>query len=378
MTACPPPLSRALLRAAATAALLAALLGPARARADEVKLVRRPVFRNVQVTDYRDGRLHFRGVSRQTLRKPIAEVEWIRIDGWPELNLAERPPDPDMPTAPQYELLIRQTAEPWQIDLLRIRHAQALDRERPLNEALPAYLKLLADRVPGAAAARPRHPDPAGSAGHAAARARLRTARSLGQYRTFQQDLLLLELELLLWDQVSPLPRPFSQWARTPAEQTPPAPEPEAESDAPPAMFADVPLVVEGAPRLPPDSFVYQAIDEALDLDDRPAARAWIERVTPFAAEDDPGLALRVARLALAESPGDAVPLLETLRESNADLPSGALATYYVGLAFQRLERPAAAEDAWRALLRHRGADERLRAFARARLGLSAPTREQP
>ena len=57
---------------------------------DTVKLNDRPAFRNVSISDFRDNLLVFRGVSGEYLKKPLAEVEWLAIDGRPHLTAAER------------------------------------------------------------------------------------------------------------------------------------------------------------------------------------------------------------------------------------------------------------------------------------------------
>jgi len=92
---CSPPARRHWrIELARSLAVLAAgvLTGvmPARVRADVVAASDRPAVVNVEVLALRDGELQYRFSTGRTASRPIHEIDYLQISGWPLFNLAEK------------------------------------------------------------------------------------------------------------------------------------------------------------------------------------------------------------------------------------------------------------------------------------------------
>ncbi|RMF83387.1 MAG: hypothetical protein D6744_04810, partial [Planctomycetota bacterium] len=191
---------RTLIAALSTSVLMLA----ARAGGDTVKLTDRPAFEDVVVTGYRNDRLLFRGVSGQTLRKPVTEVEWFTCSQRPLLSDAERHRAVDRGRAiNMYERALREEDDAEWRRLIRMRLCDTLDEAGLFDRALETYLDLLREDV----ASQPPRPSRVGRPGsprNAAAAKLLEAAlrdRSLGDRRL---ALRRMRLDLLLIDDRSP------------------------------------------------------------------------------------------------------------------------------------------------------------------------------
>lgn len=383
-------------------AALCGFSGWSSAGADTVKLFGKPEFRDVQILGFEDGRLAFRGLSRQVLRKPLSQVEWLAIDAYPAVAQAENPPDGDAVTAvAAYEQAIAAADEPWLERLLRVRQVQALDRAGRFDEAVALYLRLLGDRIAGVDAVRPRRPGSPGDPANQRARELIETALDYGRYRAHASDLQRLRLEILLWDGVDPLPAPFAAqtgepggrlagrgggaWGpdaagadgiatgetagaigRNPPDGNEPAAEP-----LPPRMFGDIAPETDNRTRLGADSFVLSGARDMIAAGRIEPARRLLERARVFAAHEARlawKLPLERCRIECGDAAGAAERLARMADSPEATSAERAEALYYVGLAHERQHRSQAAAGAWRRLLELDGVPDGIRREAGERL----------
>ena len=116
--------------------------------ADTVKLLNKPAFRNVTISDFRADRLVFRGVSQQYLQKPLDEVEWLAIEGRPELNSAEQAAATGQwaEAVAGYQRALASLSEPWLRELVRMRLLNACRPAGAFDLAVATYADLLGSR----------------------------------------------------------------------------------------------------------------------------------------------------------------------------------------------------------------------------------------
>jgi tetratricopeptide (TPR) repeat protein len=317
------------------------------AHADTVKLRDKAAFRNVSVVGFEDGRLEFRGVSRQILRKPIESVEWFTIDAVPAVEAAERPVEGAPTSVEAYQLAIEQAKTDWLRKLLRIRMVAAMDRTGQFDDAVAQYLKLLADRVDTSQLARPRRPLPAGDPANQRALNLVESALEYGRYRAFATELRTLQLEVLLCDEAPDLPEPFKSGPVSTATSEPTA-------GAPAPMFGDVPIKMKQAPTLRADSPVFNAVASHLDAGRFDRAAAMLQRARPFAASEAVDLwRIQNARCEIAQGqPAKAAATLVKIAESkHGSSALAAEALYYVGFAHEGMARADVARSVYGELL---------------------------
>ncbi|MFQ5805705.1 MAG: tol-pal system YbgF family protein [Phycisphaerae bacterium] len=131
--------------------------------ADAVVLKGRPPFRNVRIIDFKHGRLVFRGVSKEVLRKPLNEVARFKIDRSPILTGAEALAQTNAQESPAaYRRALTKAADPWLRDLIRVRLLEACDRAGRFDEAVALYTELLRGQTVPANSPAPRHPGAVG------------------------------------------------------------------------------------------------------------------------------------------------------------------------------------------------------------------------
>lgn len=374
-------MSRRFLQSAAILALAAAPTP-----ADTVRLTGRPAFRNVRVTDLRAGRLVLQGVSQQVLRKPITHVEALSIDGFLALNRAEQAAADGRWTeaVPDYELALREAGGGWRAELVRCRLLRAHNRAGHFDQAVALYADLLR-RGSVAADLAPDRPGPRGSAANRAALACL--ARHLGDRppAPIAAALRQLHLQLSIYEELTEGMQPPAQPASAPA--TPPhaanEPSPEAAGDAPrpdragilPPLDPTPPAPPPDSVRLPPDSFILRAAEEALAAGDVQRAHRLVAAALPHV---EPGgrpawqLLAGRCRLELGERAEAAADLVR-LAESDSDPARVATALYYVGLAYERMGRHDAARTLYQDVLRRSEAPEEMRTRAEQALEALRP-----
>lgn len=134
------------------------------AQADGVR-IKKLMYSDVQVVDFANGELHFRGLGNNRIVKPIAEVTLVSIDGRPALNKAELllADGKAADAAAAYNKATEATTG-WLAELVQCRRLVALDRAGQIDKAAEQWL-LLSGRDDGAWALklRPTNLAPKGS-----------------------------------------------------------------------------------------------------------------------------------------------------------------------------------------------------------------------
>ena len=334
------------------------------ASGDTVKLFETPAFENVHVVGVQRGRLVFRGVSREYLRKPLDQVEWIETDSCPPLGVAERATaagDWDGAIA-AYEQARAEARETWLRELIELRLLSAYDGGGRFDDAVALYAEVLTGEPDLVARRPPRHPDAPGSAANRRARAHLRAALAADPPGPVRESLRTLLLEVLIYEDAGDLPAGLG--ARGPPATTKPA------RRSPLLGLPVAPRRKVEPPRLSADSFLLAAAETALDAGEPERAFRLVERGMPFVppAEADPWrLLLSRARIALGE-PIAATDDLLRLSESATEPAVATAALYYLGVAHERMERPDVAQRLYRELLGRPDVPDAVRADAAAAL----------
>ena len=353
-------------------AAVCALCAPA--CADTVKLTDRPAFLNVRVIDYHDKRLHFRGVSRQVLRKPLAEVEWLAIDELPDFTAAEQALiTGDWTTAADaYERALGAAPRQWLASLISCRLVLASDRAGRFDRAVALLVQLESQAIRLPEDYVPRLPGPPGDTGNRRALATLTEAIATNPAAAESQALARLRLELQLYEGVLPdsptgLPAPGDSTApkTTPTTTQPAEPLgllPATGSGAPPAKRP------ANAPLLDESSLVLEAARAALTAGNPQRAGQLVSDALPFvgaASRSDWLLVLGLSRL---ES-GQHVEAAATLLEVAADTTNpgrAATALYQAGIAHERLGRSDVAYGLYGELLERPNVPAEIRTLAEA------------
>ncbi len=372
-------------------ALVVVFAAGAAGRADTIKLANKPPFRKVQLCDFRNGRLVFRGLSGQELAKPLEHVETFAIDAQPRLTAAEQAATrADWSKAlDEYAGALARVRESWLRDLIQARRLRAAEAAGRFDEAVRAYTELVQSWP---AAPRPTHAGAVGSDLN-------REARALAEHRLTNAagpavvPLRVLLLELLLYEDVDPLPpqlvttgsksfldnnlnassRPATDEpiGLIPAEPLAPTGRalkpPAAEGQPRPSAAADAPTVA-GPVRLTTDSLVLRAARQACEQGDYSRAARLVSRALPYVGPADQGpwlLVLGRAQIELGAAANAASELM-TLAENGSD-SIAAEALYYVGVAHERLGRTDVAAKLYAELELRAGASDELKARARER-----------
>lgn len=360
-----------------------ALAGGGPGLADTVVLQGKPPFDNVQIINFTRGKLVFRGVCQELLRKPLGEVVRFQIDRNPMLSNAEALGWANAePAITAYRQALADAAEPWLRDLIRVRLLSACDHAGRFDQAVALYVKLLREDPAAVRQFAPRHPGARRSEGNRRAREHLLAALQTARSPVADRALRTLTLELLLFDEVEPLPAGFE----------PPGPQPAADHAAPatspdglpPPLFGparrhtrgQAPQGAEGARhaaeplRLPVDSFVLTGAREAFEAGDASRAARLLERALPYLHKADCGawrLLLGRCRIELGAFARAADELL-ALSESTTDERLAAEALYYVAVAHERMDRADVAARLYQELSQRGGVPPEIR--QRARRGL--------
>lgn len=258
-----------------SAVILVGFSAPAPAADDTVVLRGKPAFQNVDVLGFYDNHVHFRGVSRQVLRKPLDEVARIELARSPTFTNAEHAASEGRfaDAAAEYQRSLDELDEPWLRALAQRRRYQALRGSSDLAATMNAYLALVRADPRLAVPLAPRTPAPPGSPTNLHAREQIAESLSKPLAADARAVLWTLWVELCFYDDV-PLPEPLaaqrrrknpSKPPRAPTKpdevptsqpaQTAPAPhatqpaqlatdraiQSETGSDAPPLLFGDQP-----------------------------------------------------------------------------------------------------------------------------------------
>jgi hypothetical protein len=337
--------------------------------ADTVTLAGSPPFRNVSITDVRHGRLIFRGVSGETLQKPLGRVTAVELDELPQLVQADESAaagDHDSALAALNEC-DKSARENWQRTLVRYRRLAVLAAAGRTDQALSVFVDLVREDPQTPAENLPGDIGPGGSSANRAALALLRKTRLRAVTPALEQALAVRRLELTLLEEPDAVRREF-----TPLEQR-------SASDAPasqPTDPDDAPLLF-GTPRAAPsaspislsrDSPLRSEARRLLAAGDARAALRLLDRALPFVQNADRGwwtLDASRCRIGLREFARAADELLSTSTAADAaaaaanknaartgasDRALAAWALYYVGLAHEGLNRPDVAADQYREL----------------------------
>ncbi|MFH1748645.1 MAG: hypothetical protein ABIG44_16545 [Planctomycetota bacterium] len=346
--------------------LLPAVLVVDLACADIVKLHNKPPFHHVHISDFRAGRVVFRGVSKQYLRKPLDQIEWLKLDACPALGVAER-----AAAAGQYNLAVtayrqalNQATQPWLSDLIRYRLLTTCDRSARFTEAVEIYVDLLNRQGDTTLLPSPRNPEPPGSAGNAQALDIVQTTLAATESAPVRRRLLILALELRLYENSDNIP----------ITSSPSGPSATSAPVRSPLLGLPLPTRKSARLKLPGDSFLITAARNALDTNDNQRARSLIERAWPYidTAEQNPWrLVLGRAKLAAGDAAQASVDLL-ALSETAADPVVATTALYYLGAAHEQMNQVDTAIQLYHEVLRHPETSDSIRHLAGealARLG---------
>jgi len=367
----------------ALAIVCVALAAPSSGVADTVVLRGKPAFNEIQITGFKQGKLIFRGVCQELLRKPLGGVARFAIDRNPMLSKAEtlRSESPERAIR-AYRRALDGADEDWLYDLIRVRLLGACDQAGRFQEAIALYADLLADDPDWVRHFAPRHPAVQGSAENRQARARLHEAIQAARLPGVKRALRTLLLELLLFDEVEPLPAELRPPGSQPTPERPvAASQPER---LPPRLFgprrqpgpraaaraSDARRQPGGPLQLPADSFVRAAADALLESGEPARAAQLVERALPYLSvtDRDPWLVLlgrcRIELGAFARAADE----LLALSESTGDQRVVVEALYHVALAHERMGRPDVAVRLYEQLLQRTDLPAETR--ARVTLGL--------
>lgn len=328
--------------------IAAAVFGLASAvRADTVKLHAKPAFQNVQVTDFRRGRLIFRGVSRQYLRKPLEQIEWVAIDGLTSLSLAEQRIALGRwnEAIGHYETALGSAPQPWQRKFILIRLIAACDRAGEFARAVGHYIKLVQARPAVAAKYGPRHPPTTRSGENADARRKIELAIETGRSTTAREVLRTFLLELMIHERDPRVVELF------------PPPRPNA-------LIRILPAT------LPETSFLLETAGRSLESGEHARVVAVMEQALPYVRDEKAGpwrLLLARGRVAGGEVKA-ALPDLISLAERHPDRALAAEALYYLGWAYEKSQRAEAAIGAYREVLHREKASAAIMKMAAGRL----------
>ena len=360
-------MNRAVLRFTCGLLLLA---DPGDTWADTVKLKGKPAFRNVHITSFRNGRLEFKGVSRQHLRKPLAQIEWVEVDRVAVLGRAERARAAEQWAAAvrAYRQALDEVREPGLAQFARLRLLECCDRGGFFDEAVALYVELVRHNATLASEHTPRHPGRPGSAVNRAARRQLEAALALTRSATAAGRWRNLLLEIALYEEAEDWPVALAEAGKPGDDSAGPTPASQP-AKIPPSLAPTPPYAIT-ALRLPADSFVLTAAREALATGDTPRALRLLERSLPYVdpAESGPWrLLLGRCRIELGRYARAAADLVQ-LAETEPDPARAAQALYYVGLAHERMGRPEVAARLYRELLERNNAAAEVRTQAQAGL----------
>ncbi|GMU81894.1 MAG: hypothetical protein AMXMBFR47_17650 [Planctomycetota bacterium] len=331
-------------------------------QADTVKLTGRPAFENVRILDFRAGRLQFRGVSGEVLRKPLSEIEWLAADAAPELSEGERLRARREPAAAldRYRVCARKSDWTGAVALRRqIDCAGSVGKTDVAVDGLFRLLELEPEFEPHLARIGLGE---VGSAANGAALKRLRTSNLRGNDR-----LIGLRLELTILESPDTVGSDF----RAPAG---------ADSAGDGAGNGDDRLFARsrvrlGGQYLPCDGHLRTALRALAESGKAGDARVRYEAARPFVAADcAAGWNLLDARLLIDEGrAAEAADRLVTLRTAGGDAEIEAEIAYSLGLAHERLGQTVLAAELYRELAAREQTPETWKRRALTALERAAP-----
>ncbi len=348
-------------------AICASLFVAGAARADTVVLSGKPPFRNVQIRNFIDGRLEFRGVSREILRKPLEQITRVEITDLPMLSNAELLRSRDPATAcTAYELARSEYNEGWLRDLISARLVGSYNDAGRFAEAIKAYLAMIERHPQLGASLLPRKAQPPGSEANQLAIRRLRSfwEESLPSQRP--EPLRRLFVDLAVLEGVADIPQDLRPPASA-GQSASATSESRTESDdeLPPLLFGEErandrkPATPKRAastgppPVLSDDSLALAAARKLADSEQFAHARDIMERLLPY-LDTQTKLTTRIllarCRLESGQAAAAADDMLK-LADSTTDRTLAARALYHVALAHERLERADVALDLYSKLL---------------------------
>lgn len=348
---------------------IASILVVCRTPADTVVFTGKPPFRNVAITDIRHGRLLFRGVSGETVQKPLGLVTSVALDTLPQFAQSD-----DAVAAGDYDSALaalneceKEVRENWQRTLVRYRRLAVLSAAGRTDQALAAFADLVREDPQTPAENLPCDIGPTASSANRAALALLRKTRFRGVTPALEQALAVRRLELTLLEEPDSVRREFTPLEQRSASDAP-ASQPTDDDDAP-LLFGTPRAAPSAAPiALSRDSPLRIEARRLLAAGDARTALRLLERALPFVRNIDRGwwtldacrcrielrefaraadelLAVSTAADAAAASANKAAP-----PAGAADRALAAWALYYVGLAHEGLNRPDVAADQYREL----------------------------
>ncbi len=325
-----------------TLGVLLTLAAPA--RPDTVKLTGRPAFDHVIVSDFSRGRLVFRGVSGQILRKPLAQIEFIHLPGHPELFEAEQAAVAGNWTHALERYAAARATDPpaWLRRYILAREMRAADAAGAFDRAVEAYLELGIAGAADAGVSPPNRPGPPGSKVNERAVSLLQDAGTNPSLRPLLLQLLILEnlpIDSRQWPPIQP-----AEPAASLPDARPPGRSESLERPVgllPALATASAPAAAAATPvRLPADSFLLSFAAEWADRDPTRGQR-WVEAALPYVPTQDRSpwrIVLARCRISVGAADAAASDLL-ALAASETDPAVVATALYYAGLAHERLGR---------------------------------------
>ena len=366
-----------------TGAICATALAAIAARADTVALRGKLPFKNVEVRDFVDGKLEFRGVSRETLRKPLVEIARIEIATQPMLTNAEllRGRNPAAAST-AYELARADCTDAWIKDLACARLVGTYNDAGRFAPAVRAYLDVTRRHPQLANSLLPRNAAAPGSDDNRLAIKELRSFWNEAAPAGRPEGVRRLFLELLIIEDAQPVPPDLQPPAA--ADRPKPAesqPKPEDENGLPPLLFGDEPPeppalhphnddAAAPPPTLSGNSIALAAARQLLAADQFAAAGAILERLQPYLdTETELTARILLARCRIETGrPAVAADDMLRLAESTTDRTLAATAFYHVALAHERLDRADVALDIYSKLLDREDLSVELREQVRQRL----------
>lgn len=320
---------------------------------DTVTLRDKPPFRNVQIVDVRHGKLVFRGVSGETIQRPLSVVEWVEIDAMPRFSALEK-----ASSAGQWEkaldeitALEREAREPWLQTLLRHRRLRILESAGRFDEAVTAFFDLVRSDPQTPAALLPQSFSPVGSAQNQSALEIVRKSRPRGLTPALEEEIDRLRLQLTILEDPETLSRDF-----VPVKPAAPVSKPTGEVEDEGGFLFGGPKR-SGSVRqvtLPGRCGLLDECDRLLKAGNVADAQRILDAARPYVAEVDSGTwrimscRCRLVRREFARAADELLGLSAEFERRRPDL--NAIALYYVAVAHEGLSRPEVAADIYKEL----------------------------
>lgn len=334
--------------------------------ADTVVLSGKPAFRDVKILDVRQGKLFFRGVSGETLEKPLSAIEWVEIDSMPRFAELEKAASEGnwQQALREIAALEREAREPWLVALLRHRRLRIQDDAGRLDEAIDSLLELARADPKTPATIMPRNLGPAGSPANRAALELLRKSKVRGLPPELDEAIDQLRLQLTILEEPENLARDFLPLNKAGGASGEASKD--DDDDGGPFLFGGPKRT--GAARqigLPGHCGLLGECERLIQADKASAALQIIERARPYLPADvNAPWRIMAARcgIELRQCAKAADELLAIAAEfEKRDPETNAAALYYTGLAHERLGRPDVAAGIYKELAARDGLPEKIR-----------------